>query len=188
MREPNDAALKRGIVVLDARGIELAVKRIGLEILEANQGLADVAVVGIHRRGVPLGQRLIRYFREHERVEVPFGTVDITLYRDDAGLMLPQPQLNSTEIDFDVTGRKLVLVDDVLFTGRTVRAALDAIIDYGRPRRIQLAVLVDRGLRELPIRADFVGKAVDTTPDQTVQVHLLETDGEDRAVLLGKEA
>jgi pyrimidine operon attenuation protein/uracil phosphoribosyltransferase len=166
-------------VLLDARGIDLAVKRLALEIIEANGGLHDVAVVGIHRRGVPLGQRLLKHFRQHEGVDVPFGMVDITLYRDDAGMTLPAPQLNATEIDFDVTGKRVVLVDDVCYTGRTVRAALDAIIDFGRPARIELAVLIDRGLRELPIQPDFVGKAVKTTPDQRVHVRLKETDGEE---------
>jgi len=176
-----------GTVLLDARGIDLAIKRLALEVIEANGGLHDVAVVGIHRRGVPLGQRLLKHFRSHEGIDVPFGMVDITLYRDDAGMGLPAPQLNATEIDFDVTGKRVVLVDDVCYTGRTVRAAIDAIIDYGRPARIELAVLVDRGLRELPIQPDFVGKVLETTTEQRVHVRLKETDGEEYVSVSDKE-
>ena len=181
-------------VVQNARAIELAMKRIALEIAEANDGLAGVAVVGIHRRGVPLAKRLIRLLREHDDggcdspVDIPFGMVDITLYRDDVMFQsLPKPQLNATEIDFDVTGKRVVLVDDVLFTGRTIRAAQDAIMDYGRPSSIQLAVLADRGGRELPIQPDYCGKQIETGPGQSVRVHVSETDGEDRVYLVSEE-
>ena len=181
-------------VVQNARAIDLAMKRIALEIAEANDGLAGVAVVGIHRRGVPLGKRLIRLLRDHgdegadAPVDIPFGMVDITLYRDDVMFQsLPKPQLNATEIDFDVTGKRVVLVDDVLFTGRTVRAALDAIMDYGRPASIQLAVLADRGGRELPIQPDYCGKQIEAGPRQSVRVHVQETDGEDRVYLVSEE-
>ncbi len=179
-------------IVQNARGIALAMKRIALEIAEANDGLTDVAVVGIHRRGVPLGKRLIRLLEEHEAsegaVQIPFGMVDITLYRDDVMFQsLPKPQLNATEIAFDVTGKRIVLVDDVLYTGRTIRAALDAIMDYGRPASIQLAVLADRGGRELPIQPDYCGKQIETGPGQSVRVHVTEADGEDRVYLLSEE-
>jgi pyrimidine operon attenuation protein / uracil phosphoribosyltransferase len=186
------ADTKRRKVVQNARAIDLAMKRIALEIAEANDGLGEVAVVGIHRRGVPLGKRLIRLLEEHVGAEgpreIPFGMVDITLYRDDVMFQsLPKPQLNATEIDFDVTGKRIVLVDDVLYTGRTIRAALDAIMDYGRPASIQLAVLADRGGRELPIQPDYCGKQIEAGAGQSVRVHVKETDGEDRVYLWSEE-
>jgi pyrimidine operon attenuation protein / uracil phosphoribosyltransferase len=176
-------------VVQNARAIDLAMRRIALEIAEANDGLEDIAVVGIHRRGVPLGKRLIRLLMaQGDAIDIPFGMVDITLYRDDVMFQsLPKPQLNATEIDFDVTGKRIVLVDDVLYTGRTIRAALDAIMDYGRPSSIQLAVLADRGGRELPIQPDYCGKQIEVGPRESVRVHVSETDGEDRVYLIRED-
>jgi pyrimidine operon attenuation protein/uracil phosphoribosyltransferase len=155
------------------------------EVLERNRGAAGVVLVGIAARGDDLARRLAAEIERIEGVRVPVGVLDITFYRDDIGLRAEAPEVHETRIDFDITGATVVLVDDVLFTGRTVRAAMDALVDFGRPRAIQLAVLVDRGHRELPIRADFVGKNVPTRRDEEVQVRLVEVDGED-AVVLGE--
>ena len=170
--------------ILEAADLNRVLKRMAHEILEANGGPAALAIVGIHTRGVPIARRLLSHINYIEAgVEVPLGTLDITLYRDDLSAIGPQPILNATDIGFDLRGRTVVLVDDVLFTGRTIRAAMDALMDVGRPRRIQLAVVVDRGHRELPIRADFVGKNVPTSLDEAVDVRIEEVDGEDRVVL-----
>ena len=162
-----------------------ALTRIAHEILERNRGLDDVALVGIRTRGVPLARRLARTLQEINGDDVPTGALDITLYRDD--LMRhpvgPQPVVRRTEIPFSIDGRKILLVDDVLYTGRTIRAALDALIDFGRPRAIQLIALVDRGHRELPIKADYVGKNLPTSLKQSVQVRLQEIDGTDEIVI-----
>ncbi len=157
-----------------------AVTRIAHEIVERNRGTEGLALVGILRRGVPLAKRIAASIREFEGEEVPVGDLDITLYRDDLATIGPQPVVRATNIDFDISGRVVVLVDDVLYTGRTVRAALDSLIDFGRPRLIQLAVLVDRGHRELPIRADYVGKNVPTSRNEIVDVRLEEHDGEEK--------
>jgi pyrimidine operon attenuation protein/uracil phosphoribosyltransferase len=156
------------------------------EILEANEGSGGIALVGIHTRGIPLARRLAGHIASIEGGDpVPVGILDITLYRDDLLTTVgPQPVLKSTDIDFEMEGRTVILVDDVLFTGRTIRAAMDALMDLGRPRRIQLAVLVDRGHRELPIRADYVGKNVPTSRNQGVEVRLEEEDGEEDQVIL----
>lgn len=155
--------------------------RIAHEILERNRGLEELALVGIRTRGVPLARRLARIIQDINRHEVPTGTLDITLYRDDLmrHAVGAQPVIRSTEIPFSIDDRRILLVDDVLYTGRTIRAALDALIEFGRPRSIQLVVLVDRGHRELPIKADYVGKNLPTSPSQSVQVHLQEIDGRD---------
>lgn len=172
--------------IMDEGGINRVISRISYEIIERNKGVDNVALIGIRRRGVPLAERLAKKIREIEGRDLVTGILDITLYRDDLSLIAPQPIVHKTEIPFDVTGVKIVLVDDVLFTGRTARAALDALIDLGRPRMIQLAVLIDRGHRELPIRADYVGKNVPTSKNELIQVKLKEIDGEDRVVICDK--
>jgi len=169
--------------VMEAEDIRRALFRLSHEIVEQNKGTEQVALVGIRTRGVPLAQRLAALIREREGITLQAGTLDITFYRDDLSLLSPQPVVHRTEVPFHVTGKKIVLVDDVLYTGRTVRAALDALMDLGRPRMIQLAVLIDRGHRELPIRADYVGKNVPTSKKEVVHVRLVETDGEDRVVI-----
>src|SRR5262245_38551239 len=164
-------------VVMDATAMDRALTRMAHEILEKHKGIEKLALVGIRSRGVPLAQRLGSKIRSIEGREVPVGVLDINLYRDDLTAIADHPVLRKTEIPFKVQDMKIVLVDDVLFTGRTIRAALDALIDLGRPRLIQLAVLVDRGHRELPIRADYVGKNIQTSLDQQVRVSLDEFDG-----------
>ena len=176
--------LERGRL-LDAGEMRRAVTRIAHEVLERNKGAGRVVLVGIAARGDDLARRLASEIERIEGVVVPVGALDITFYRDDIGLRAEAPEVHETRIAFDITGTTVVLVDDVLFTGRTIRAAMDALIDFGRPQAIQLAVLVDRGHRELPIRADYVGKNVPTRKDEEVQVRLAETDGED-AVLVGE--
>ena len=168
---------------MDADGIRRALIRIAHEITEKNKGVENVALVGIRTRGVPLAARIAEEIQKIENVQVPTGSLDITLYRDDLTTMGYNPVIHGTEIDFDVTGKHIVLVDDVLYTGRTIRAALDAIIDMGRPNSIQLAVLIDRGHRELPIRADYAGKNVPTSRRETVEVMLHEEGKEDEVVL-----
>jgi pyrimidine operon attenuation protein/uracil phosphoribosyltransferase len=174
--------------VMDADRMSRALTRIAHEILERNRGLDDLALVGIRARGVPLARRIARALKEINGDDVPTGALDITLYRDD--LMRhpvgPQPLVRRTEIPFSIDDRKIMLVDDVLYTGRTIRAALDALIDFGRPRVIQLIALVDRGHRELPIKADYVGKNVPTSLRQSVQVRLQEIDGVDEIVIEGE--
>lgn len=164
---------------MTAEDIRRATIRISHEIVEKHAGTDGLALVGIQRRGVPLAGRIAEAIRENEGVDVPVGALDITFYRDDLSLVAQQPIVKGTDIAFDLNGRTIVLVDDVLYTGRTIRAAMDALIDYGRPQAIRLAVLVDRGHRELPIRADHVGKNVPTSREEVVKVTLEETDGED---------
>lgn len=165
------------VKTMDAEQIRRAVTRIAHEILERNKGIEDVCLVGIRTRGVFLAERLRQAIKQIEGVEVMTGILDINLYRDDLALTTKQPVIRETLIDFDVTDKKIVLVDDVLYTGRTIRAALNALADLGRPAYIQLAVLIDRGHRELPIRADFVGKNIPTSKVQKVKVALGEADG-----------
>ncbi|MCS6925628.1 MAG: bifunctional pyr operon transcriptional regulator/uracil phosphoribosyltransferase PyrR [Candidatus Binatia bacterium] len=174
---------KLGRVVMDQVAIQRALTRIAHEILEKNRGTDQLAIVGIHTRGVYLAQRLVAAIERVEGVSVPSGEIDITLYRDDVGRSRARPEVRGTTIPFCVDDLRIVLVDDVLYTGRTVRAALDALIDFGRPRAIQLAVLVDRGHRELPIRADYVGKNLPTARDEHVYVRLSERDGVDEVVI-----
>jgi pyrimidine operon attenuation protein/uracil phosphoribosyltransferase len=172
---------------MDADRVSRSLARIAHEIVERNRGVEDVALVGIRARGVPLAERLATHLKQVTGVDVPTGALDITLYRDD--LMQhqvgPQPVIRSTEIPFTIDARVILLVDDVLYTGRTVRAALDALIDFGRPRAIQLVALVDRGHRELPIRADYVGKNIPTSREQTVNVRLVEIDDRDAVEVEG---
>ena len=169
--------------IMDADGIRRALIRIAHEITEKNKGVENVALVGIRTRGVPLAARIAEEIEKIENVKVPTGSLDITLYRDDLTTMGYNPVIHGTEIDFDVTGKHIILVDDVLYTGRTIRAALDAIIDMGRPNSIQLAVLIDRGHRELPIRADYAGKNVPTSRRETIEVALQEEGKEDEVIL-----
>ncbi|MDP9343682.1 MAG: bifunctional pyr operon transcriptional regulator/uracil phosphoribosyltransferase PyrR [Actinomycetota bacterium] len=169
--------------LMDEAEIRRALTRIAHEILERNKGAGSLALVGIAARGDDLARRLAAEIRRIEGADVPVGVLDITFYRDDIGLRAEAPEVHETRIGFDITGRTVVLVDDVLFTGRTIRSAMDALVDFGRPRAVQLAVLVDRGHRELPIRADYVGKNVPTRADEQVRVAVAETDGEDLVVL-----
>ena len=177
-------------VVMDADRISRALTRIAHEIVERNRGVEDLALVGVRTRGVHLARRLAQSLKEITGHDVPTGALDITLYRDDLmrNAVGPQPLVRRTEIPFSIDTRTILLVDDVLYTGRTTRAALDALIDFGRPRGIQLIVLVDRGHRELPIKADYVGKNLPTASDESVQVCLQETDGRDEVVLQGEGA
>ena len=172
-------------VVMDADRIGRTLARIAHEIVERNKGVEDLALVGVRRRGVPIAKRLARAIKEITGHDVPTGALDITLYRDDLmrHAVGPQPVVRRTEIPFSIDDRRILLVDDVLYTGRTIRSALDALIDFGRPRSIQLIVLVDRGHRELPIKADYVGKNLPTSLKQSVQVRLQEIDGEDEVLL-----
>jgi pyrimidine operon attenuation protein / uracil phosphoribosyltransferase len=174
--------------VMDADRMSRALTRIAHEILERNRGLDDIALVGIRTRGVPIARRLGQLLRDINGDHVPVGALDITLYRDDLmrSPVGPQPLVRRTEIAFSIDDRRILLVDDVLYTGRTIRAALDALIDFGRPRAIQLVVLVDRGHRELPIKADYVGKNVPTSLRESVQVRLQEIDGVDETVIEGE--
>ena len=172
--------------VMDAQSIQRALTRIAHEVVERNRDAQDLALIGIRSRGVHLGQRLRRTLQEIEGGPlVPFGVVDITLYRDDLDRGLQTPRVQGTDIAFPVESRRILLVDDVLFTGRTTRAAMDALVDFGRPQSIQLAVLVDRGHRELPIRADYVGKNLPTSRGERVSVRLAESDGVDEVVIEG---
>jgi pyrimidine operon attenuation protein/uracil phosphoribosyltransferase len=171
--------------LMDEAEIRRALTRIAHEILERNKGAASVSLVGIAARGDDLARRLAAEIRRIEGADVPVGVLDITFYRDDIGLRAEAPEVHETRIGFDITGRTVVLVDDVLYTGRTVRSAMDALVDFGRPRAVQLAVLVDRGHRELPIRADYVGKNVPTRTDEQVRVALREMDGADEVVVEG---
>ncbi|MGE5543869.1 MAG: bifunctional pyr operon transcriptional regulator/uracil phosphoribosyltransferase PyrR [Bacillota bacterium] len=169
--------------IMDETAMRRAITRIAHEVIERNKGVKDLAVVGIRRRGGPLAERLAAKIGEIEGVTIPVGILDITLYRDDLTALGPQPLVHRTEVGFDINGKTVVLVDDVLYTGRTVRAALDALMDLGRSRCIQLAVLVDRGHRELPIKADFVGKNVPTSSRETISVRVKEIDGIDEVVI-----
>jgi pyrimidine operon attenuation protein/uracil phosphoribosyltransferase len=173
-------------VVLDGEAIDRALTRIAHELLEANKGAEGLALVGIVTRGAVLAKRLASRIAEIEGTGVPVGTLDISFYRDDVATRL-NPEVRRTDLPFDLDGLCIVLVDDVLFTGRTIRAAMDALMDYGRPSCVRLAVLVDRGHRELPIRADYVGKNVPTAGRERVKVRLVETDGEDAVVILADE-
>ncbi len=173
-------------LILDSDGIQRAVVRIAHEILERNHGTKDLIIVGIRTRGVFLADRLKKEIHTIEKKDVPLGMLDITLYRDDLGEIGKVPEIRETKLPEDITGKIIVLVDDVLYSGRTIRAALDALIDFGRPRAIQLAVLIDRGHRELPIKADYIGKNIPTSQTEEVVLRLLEKDGKDEAVVVEK--
>ncbi len=172
--------------ILDADAMRRALTRIAHEIIERNKGVNNLVLVGIRRRGVPIAQRLAEKINEIENVQVPVGILDITLYRDDLTTVSAtnQPVLHKTDIPFDIEEKTVILTDDVLYTGRTIRAALDALMDLGRPKAIQLAVLIDRGHRELPIRADYVGKNVPTSSKEIIEVKFIEVDGVDRTVIV----
>lgn len=174
--------------LLSAEELGRTLQRMAHEIAEKSGGAKDLALVGVRRRGVPLSQRLAKSIKSFAHVDVPVGTLDITLYRDDLSTVGAQPVVQSTDIDFPVDNRDLVIVDDVLYTGRTIRAAMNGLFDLGRPRRIRLCVLIDRGHRELPIEASFIGKTVQTSETEIVEVRLQETDGEERVMLVDRVA
>ncbi|MGI6065350.1 MAG: bifunctional pyr operon transcriptional regulator/uracil phosphoribosyltransferase PyrR [Bacillota bacterium] len=169
--------------IMDEDGMRRALTRIAHEIIEKNKGVDNLCLVGIRTRGIPLAERLAKKVQEIEGRNIPLGVIDITLYRDDLTTLSYHPVLHHTDLPIDITGKTIVLVDDVLYTGRTTRAALDAIFDIGRPASIQLAVLVDRGHRELPIRPDYVGKNVPSSRKEIVAVHVREIDGEDKVII-----
>ena len=172
--------------LLDAARMTRAFRRMAIEIFERNRGLDDLIIIGIRSRGVPIAERVAREIEEMEGAPVPLGILDITLYRYDLTTIAPQPLVKPTKLPEPIDDKVVVLVDDVLYTGRTVRAALDALIDFGRPKAVQLAVLIDRGHRELPIHADFIGKTIPTDRQEVIKVKLVETDGEDEVLLMEK--
>lgn len=173
--------------LLDAVRMDRAIRRMAIEIVERNRGTDDLIIIGIRTRGVPIGERIAQEIGRSEESPVPFGVLDITLYRDDLTTIAPQPVVKPTKFPEPIDDKVVVLVDDVLYTGRTVRAALDALIDFGRPKAVQLAVLIDRGHRELPVHADFIGKVVPTDRAEVIKVKLKESDGEDEVLLLEQE-
>ena len=172
-------------VIMNASDMNRAIKRMAHEVIEANRGAENLVILGVQRRGVPLARKLAEAIKQVEGTDLPQGALDITFYRDDLSTLGPAPKVSSTDMPFDVTGKIIILVDDVLYTGRTVRAALDVIMDWGRPRAIQLAVLVDRGHRELPIRPDYVGKNVPTSQREVIKVKVMEFD-EKQEVVVGE--
>lgn len=169
--------------MIDAAGLNRTLTRLAHEIIERNRGVENLVMLGVRTRGLPLAKRLQEKIQTIEGKELPLGVLDITMYRDDVYKKVKQPVVQTTEINFDIDDKTVIVVDDVLYTGRTVRAALDAIVDFGRPRAIQLAVLVDRGHRELPIRADYIGKAIETLPNEEIRVKLKEIDDQDGVFL-----
>jgi pyrimidine operon attenuation protein/uracil phosphoribosyltransferase len=181
---PENAGFTRKAKIMDAERMERAIVRMAHEIAETERDLSQLALVGIRTRGVPLAQRLASTLEKHEGIRPATGSLDITLYRDDLSTVGPQPLLKKTELNFDVTTKVVLLCDDVLYTGRTIRAALDGLIDYGRARAIRLAVLIDRGHRELPIEANYVGKRVPTSSREVIKVMFQETDGSDETWIL----
>jgi pyrimidine operon attenuation protein / uracil phosphoribosyltransferase len=174
--------------LLSGEEISRTLNRLAHEIVEKSGGAKDLALIGVRRRGIPLAQRIAAIMRPSAGVDVPVGTLDITLYRDDLSTVGPQPVVHATEIDFGVDDRDLVVVDDVLYTGRTMRAAMNGLFDLGRPRRIRLCVLIDRGHRELPIEASFIGRTVETSDTEIVEVRLNEIDKEERVMLVDRVA
>jgi len=173
--------------IMNSEAIDRAISRIAHEILESNKGTKDLALIGIRTRGVPLAERIAKKIETIENTEIKTGVLDITLYRDDLSTVSEQPIVHRTEIPFNINDKKVVLIDDVIFKGRTIRAALDALIDLGRPKQIQLAIMVDRGHREIPIRADYIGKNLPTAMSEVVSVKFKEIDDEDSVLLLEKE-
>ena len=180
--------LREKAQILSASEIDRTLVRLAHEIVEKNNGVDNLGLVGIMRRGVPLAQRLAKILGRIERTQVPVGTLDITFYRDDLSTVGHRPEVRKTDMEFDVQDRNIILVDDVLYTGRTTRAALDALFDHGRPKRIQLCALIDRGHRELPIEAAFIGRRVETTQDEIIEVKLQETDGMEKVLLVERVA
>jgi len=190
MTSPNrtrSPELREKAQLMSASEIERTLVRLAHEIVEKNAGVTNLGLVGIRRRGVPLAERLARLVQRIERTRVPVGTLDITFYRDDLSTVAAKPVVQKTPMEFEVAGMDIILVDDVLYTGRTIRAALDALFDHGRPRRVQLCVLIDRGHRELPIEAAFIGRTVQTTDDEVIEVKLKETDRLEKVLLVTKE-
>ena len=171
-------------LIMTADDMARILRRIAIEIIERNRGLTGIVLLGIQRRGVHLANRLEKIFCEMENIKVPTGELDITLYRDDITMLSEQPVVHSTSIPVDIAGRKLILVDDVIYTGRTVRAALDALMDLGRPESVQLVALTDRGHRELPIQPDYIGKKIPTSNEEIIQVMVLELDGQDKVLIV----
>ena len=173
-------------IVLDARAMDRTVRRMADEIVELNDGTDDLIIVGIQRRGVQLAARIVSSIRDREKVDVPSGALDITLYRDDLQTVGPRPVVGPTNLPWAIDGKAVVIVDDVLYTGRTIRSALDALIDFGRPKAVMLAVLIDRGHRELPIHADVIGKTVPTDANEVIKVKMAELDGDDEVLIMEK--
>ena len=174
------------IELMDSTQFDRSLKRIAMEIIERNKGAENIAIIGIRNRGVFLAEKIKNLIEETEKIEIPFGSIDITLYRDDFKEMTASPYVGGTEIIFDIENKDIILIDDVLYTGRTARAALDEIIDFGRPRSIQLAVMVDRGNREYPICADYIAKKISLKETEYVEVRVVEVDGENRVVKVTK--
>jgi len=179
--------MKQKARIMDKVALQKTLKRLALQIVEKNKGTRDLALIGIMNRGIYLARRIAKLIAEREGFEPPVGAIDITLYRDDLSMIAEQPVVGRTEINFDITSKKVILVDDVLYTGRTIRSALTELIDFGRPQFIQLAVLIDRGFRELPIRADFVGKNIPTSKKEAIEVRLTESDGVDEVAIMEKD-
>jgi pyrimidine operon attenuation protein/uracil phosphoribosyltransferase len=175
--------MMKSSILLNSKEIALAVNRISLQVLEKNPSPDNLAIVGIHTCGIFLAQRMLEIIKNQTAMTLPYGTLDINLYRDDWSLISQNPVVKTTDIGFTVEGKDIILVDDVLFTGRTIRAALEALMDYGRPRTVQLAILIDRGGRELPIQADYVGLHTTVRPDERIQVELLENGGAEAVIL-----
>jgi pyrimidine operon attenuation protein/uracil phosphoribosyltransferase len=183
---PRTPRLRKKAQLMSASEIERTLVRLAHQIVEKNNGVQNLALVGIRRRGVPLAERLAVLIKQIEKKSVPVGTLDIALYRDDLTTVGHKPMVQKGDMGFDVTAKDVILVDDVLYTGRTARAAMDALFDYGRPRRVQLCALVDRGHRELPIEAAFVGRVLQTTQDELVEVLLRESDNEEKVIVMEK--
>lgn len=184
-RQPN---LREKAQLMSPSEIERTLVRLAHEIIEKNNGISDLGLVGIRRRGVPLAERLAAIIGRIEKAPLPVGTLDITLYRDDLSTLGPKPVVQKSEVGFPITGKNIILVDDVLYTGRTTRAAMDALFREGRPKRVQLCALIDRGHRELPVEASYVGRKVQTTAAEIIEVKLQEVDGVDKVLLVERES
>jgi pyrimidine operon attenuation protein / uracil phosphoribosyltransferase len=184
---PRSSNLREKGQLMSASEIERTLVRLAHEIAEKNNGAADLAIVGIKRRGVPLAQRLAAVINRIDKTEVPVGTLDITLYRDDLSTLGPKPVVQKMDVGIPITGKNIILVDDVLYTGRTARAAMDALFRQGRPKQVQLCVLIDRGHRELPVEAAYVGRVVQTTRNEIIEVQLTEVDNKERVLMVEKQ-